>query len=211
MSIADEIILLECRENFIIYNGRFYYIKRIPCRIGEKEDKDAYAYLGLDVSMRDQQKSSLRSKLTDQDMADGDVYDSLNNYGLFMLMATRPISAEKAIAMYYTRNQIEEIFGIEKGNGKLLPLRTVTEETLRGHLLITFIVSVILLLLRDKLSEIKMPVSAAFEELRHQQGIVYDDAIVPSVATKNMNTIYRLFKIKYSDEVPVDQDISDSL
>ena len=202
---------LECRENFIIYNGRFYYIKRIPCKIGEKEDKDAYAYLGLDVSMRDQQKSSLRSKLTDQDMADGDVYDSLNNYGLFMLMATRPISAEKAIAMYYTRNQIEEIFGIEKGNGKLLPLRTVTEETLRWHLLITFIVSVILLLLRDKLSEIKMPVSAAFEELRHQQGIVYDDAIVPSVATKNMNTIYRLFKIKYPNEVPVDQDISDSL
>lgn len=129
---------LECRENFLIYSGRFYYMKHIPCKIGEKEDKDAYAYLGLDVSMRDQQKSCLRERLADQDMADEDIYDSLNDYGLFMLVSTRTMATEKAISMYYTRNQIEEIFGISKGNGKLLPLRTASEETFKGHLLITF-------------------------------------------------------------------------
>lgn len=37
---------LECKENFLTYNGRFYYIKRIECRIGNKSDKVAYAYLG---------------------------------------------------------------------------------------------------------------------------------------------------------------------
>lgn len=40
-----------------------------------------------------------------------------------------------------------------------------------------------------------------FEELRHQQGIVYDDAIVPSVAVKKMNDIYKLFKVKCPDEM----------
>ncbi len=33
-------VSLECKENFLIYNGRFYYIniKSIPCKIGEKTD-----------------------------------------------------------------------------------------------------------------------------------------------------------------------------
>ena len=40
------------------------------------------------------------------------------------------------------------------------------------------------LLLRNRLSEIKMSTSAAFEELRNQQEIVNDDANVPSVVVK---------------------------
>lgn len=199
---------LECKGNFLIYNGRFYYIKRIPCKIGEKTDKDAYAYLGLDVSMRDQQKSSLRSKITDQNLSDDEVYESLNDYGLFMLVSTRPMTTEKAISMYYTRNQIEEVFGINKGNCKLLPLRTATEDTFRGHLLLTFIVSVIQVLIREKLVETGISASAMFEELRHQQGIVYEDAIVPSVAVKRMNMIYKLFKVKCPDEIPLNGDLT---
>lgn len=95
----------------------------------------------------------------------------------------------KVLSLYYTRNQIEEVFGVGKGNGKLLPLRMSTEETFRGHLLMTFILSVILTLLRKEIRQADMSVESLFEEFRHQQGIVYDDAIVPSVAVKKMNDI----------------------
>ncbi len=61
--VAEHRSSLECRENFLIYNGRFYYMKCVPCKIGEKGDKDAFAYLGLDLAMRDQQKSHLREKM----------------------------------------------------------------------------------------------------------------------------------------------------
>lgn len=186
---------LECRENFITYNGRFYYIKRVPCRIGEREDKDAYAYLGLDVAMRDQQKAGMRSRMADERLSDGDIYDSLGNYGLFMLVATRPVAADKVLDLYYTRNQIEEVFGTSKGIGKFLPLRMATKDVFRGHLLVTFIVSVILTLLRGDIRHTDISVESLFEELRHQQGIVYNDAIVPSVA------VYKLFKVQCPSEV----------
>lgn len=194
---------LECRENFVTYNGRFYYIKRIECGIGQKGDKAAYGYLGLDLTMREQQKARLAEKMSDEHMSDGKIYDSMGGYGLFMLVSTRPISVEKVLPLYYMRNQIEEVFRIDKGKGKLLPLRTATEETLRGHLMITFITSVILTLLQDKIADTKFTSVAMFEELRHQQGIVYDDAIVPSVAVKKMNDIYKFFKIKCPSEIPV--------
>ncbi len=71
-----------------------------------------------------------------------------------------------------------------------------TEEAFRGHLLVTFIVSVILTLLRGEIRHTDISVESLFEELRHQQGIVYDDAIVPSVAVKRMNEIYKLLKVQ---------------
>lgn len=194
---------LECRENFVTYNGRLYYIKRTECRIGQKNDKPAYAYLGLDITMRDLQKARLAERMSDEHMSDGEVYDSMGDYGLFMLVATRPIATEKVLPLYYMRNQIEEVFRVDKGKGKLLPLRTATEETFRGHLMVTFITSVILTLLQEKLAGTKFTSTAMFEELRHQQGILYDDAIIPSVAVKKMNDIYKLFKIKCPDEIPV--------
>ena len=193
---------LERRENFVTYNGRLYYIKRTDCKIGQKSDKPAYAYLGLDITMRDQQKARLVERMSDEHMSDGEVYDSMGDYGLFMLVATRPIATEKILPLYYMRNQIEEVFRVDKGKGKLLPLRTATEETFRGHLMVTFITSVILTLLQEKLAGTKFTSAAMFEELRHQQGIVYDDAIIPSVAVRKMNDIYKLFKVKCPDEVP---------
>ena len=198
---------LECRENFVTYNGRFYYIRRVPCMIGKKGDRDAYAYLGLDIAMRDQQKAGLRARMADERLSNGDIYDSLGSYGLFMLVATRPIAADKVLDLYYTRNQIEEVFGVSKGNGKLLPLRMATEEAFCGHLLVTFIVSVILTLLRSEVRHTDISIESLFEELRHQQGIVYDDAIVPSVAVKKMNEIYRLFKIQCPSEVVLENGL----
>lgn len=194
---------LECRENFVTYNGRFYYIKRACCKIGQRSNRTAYAYLCLDVAMRDQQKSGLRARMKDQKLTDSEIYDSIYDYGLFALVATRPIAADKVLALYYTRNQIEEVFRVDKGCGKLLPLRSETEETFRGHLLVTFIVSVILNLLQNRLKDTGISSVALFEELRHQQGIVYDDAIVPSIAVKKMNDIYKLFQIKCPDEIPL--------
>ena len=66
---------------------------------------------------------------------------------------------------------------------------------------LTSIATVILILLQEKLADTSFTSSAMLEELRHQQGIVYDDAIVPSVAVKKMNDIYKLFKVKCPDEM----------
>ncbi len=50
--------------------------------------------------------------------------------------------------------------------------------------MLTFIATVVLMLLQEKLADTSFTSAAMFEELRHQQGIVYDDALVPGVAVK---------------------------
>ena len=57
---------LECRENFVTYNGRFYYIKRTEYRIGQNCDRRAHAYLGFDLTMRERQKRHLCEKMSDK-------------------------------------------------------------------------------------------------------------------------------------------------
>ncbi len=62
---------------------------------------------------------------------------------------------------------------------------------------------------REKLVGTSFTSAAMFEELRHQQGIVYDDAIVPRVAVKKMNDIYKLSKVKCPDEIPLKERLED--
>ncbi|RAZ93956.1 hypothetical protein DK853_37635, partial [Klebsiella oxytoca] len=71
---------------------------------------------------------------------------------MFMLVSTRKIAKEKILNLYYTRNQIEEVFRIGKKDGKMLPLGIESEDALCGHLLMTFVSSTILKILSDRLT-----------------------------------------------------------
>ncbi len=77
------------------------------------------------------------------------------------------------------------------------------EDVFCGHLMLILIAVVVFMYCRKKLAGIAFTSTAMSEELRHQLGSVYEDAIVPSIAVKKMNDIYKLFKIKCPDEIPV--------
>ena len=46
--------------------------------------------------------------------------------------------------MYYTRQDIEQVFDLSKNYASLLPICVQSEETFRGHLLLTFLSTVIM-------------------------------------------------------------------
>jgi hypothetical protein len=78
----------------------------------------------------------------------------------------------------------------------MLPLRVHSEETFRGHLLLTFIATVAVKLAQDKLKgSVYNPISM-FMNLRNQKCKVYEDRIVPQEAFKKANDCYKLFDIK---------------
>ncbi|MGB4408079.1 MAG: hypothetical protein WBI82_14555 [Sphaerochaeta sp.] len=63
------------------------------------------------------------------------VFDAMRGHGIFVLASSRPIAKEKVLGPYYTRNQIEQLFGICKDYTNMLPLR--------GHLMLSFIAAFI--------------------------------------------------------------------
>ena len=152
--------------------------------------------------MQNEGRKQLSLKVTDENMSNEDAFIELQKKGTFMLVSTRRIVKNQILNLYYTRNQVEEIFKIGKKDGKKLPLCIESEATLRGHLLITFIAATFLKILSDKLSNTSFTLSGAFSILKHQQAIIYDKELITSESVKKMNELYNLFKIKCPETIP---------
>jgi hypothetical protein len=197
--VAEHLDTLESKENLIRYNGRFIYIKRVECNV--VDDFKGYAYIGLDISRKEDEDKKLFQKADDQKLTNDEVFDKIKHHGLFVIVSSRPMATDKILPTYYTRQQIEQIFDIGKNYADMLPLRVQNEDTFRGHLLLTFISCVILKMMQDKLKPTKYNPISMFMNLRNQKCKVYATELLTTEATKAMNDCYKLFKITCPAEV----------
>lgn len=197
--VAEHLDTIESKENLIRYNGRFIYIKRVECNV--VDDFKGYAYIGLDISRKEDEDKKLFQKADDQKLTNDEVFDKIKHHGLFVIVSSRPMATDKVLPTYYTRQQIEQIFDIGKNYADMLPLRVQNEDTFRGHLLLTFISCVILKMMQDKLKSTKYNPISMFMNLRNQKCKVYATELLTTEATKAMNDCYKLFKITCPAEV----------
>lgn len=185
------------KENLISYNARYAYIQRVECELvaGHK----AYAYIGLDLTMRNFESEKLFSRAAKAGLSDNEVYDKLCMQGIFILVSSRPIAKNKILPLYYTRQQIEQIFDICKNNTNMLPLRVQSEETLRGHLLLAFAASVIFRKFQEDLKDTSYTPGNALLTLGNHKCKVYDGYVLTQEAAKKQNDIYKKFGIKVAN------------
>ena len=90
---------------------------------------------------------------------------------------------------------MEQLFDIEQNYSNLVPLRVQTEETLRGHLLLVFIVSALIKMLREDFRDTEETPMNLFLNLRNQKCKVYNTTIITAEPAKKVNDIYRKFCI----------------
>ena len=202
-AVKNHLSALESKENAILYNNRLVYIKCIPCRIGKKEDKSAYAYLCKDMTMRHEQEKKLIERAEDESLSGADIFDDLQKQGVFVLIATRKVSKEKLLPLYYMRDQVEKIFELCKQDGKILPVNVENENTFRGHLMMTFIAAAVLKLMSSKLSKTSLTTQSMFMILHEQHALVYDDELITTEPVKKMNEAYRAFRLHCPEKIPV--------
>jgi transposase len=148
--IAEHLSSSNVRTNLVEYNGRYIYIKRVPCEI---EGYGAYAYIGLDIERKSSEAEKTFNRAKDKKMNAGQVYDTIKKQGVFILASSRPIATEKILPLYYMRQQVEQVFDIGKNYADMLPERVHKEATFRGHLLLTFITTVVIKHLQDALAK----------------------------------------------------------
>ena len=199
---ANERSDLEKKENLIQYNGRAYYIKELKVMIGEKKNREAYGYLCLDTTMRYEKQKRINSKMADEELSADDLYNQMQSAGLFMLVCTRKVERKYLLGLYFTRNQVEEIFRIGKGGGKMLPVCVESEEALRGHLMMTFITSVITKILMDKMQNTGWSPASLYSILQYQVAQIYPETLITSEPVKAMNDIYKHFRISCPASIP---------
>lgn len=200
--VAENLSGLETKENLVRYNKRLVYIKCVPCMIGQKEDRPAYAYLCKDLAMKHELEKHLIERADDQDLSSEEIFDAMQEQGIFILISSRKIAREKLLPLYYTRDQVEKIFELCKQDGKLLPLNVEAERTFRGHLMMTFMASAVLKMMSDKLAKTSLTTESMFMSLHEQHAVVYDSELITTEPVRKMNEAYKAFKIKCPVIIP---------
>jgi len=198
--VATHLGTIETKEHLVEYNGRYVYLKCVPCRLC---GHPAYAYIGLDIARKALEAKSTFQRAKNKKMDTGMVFEAIQKQGVFVLITSRCIAAAEVLPLYYTRQQIEQVFDIGKNYADLLPLRVHTEETFRGHLLLTFVVTAIIKMIQDSLKATPITPMSLFLNLRNQKCKVYENKVIVQEAFKKAKDCYDLFKIECPVTLPI--------
>jgi len=199
--VAKHLSDIEDQKNFVSYNGRYVYVKCVLCEL--VDGYKGYAYLGLDIERKANESQKLFQRAQANKLSDKDVFDKMQDQGVFVLVSSRRIAKNKILPAYYTRQQIEQIFDISKNYADMLPIRVQSEDTFRGHLLLTFMATIICKLVQDKLKKTAINPISMFLNLRNHKCKVYEHAIVTQEEFKKANDCYKLFKITCPVRIPI--------
>ena len=200
--VKNHLDSLEAKENLIRHNKRLVYVKCIPCRIGEKEDRKAYAYLCKDLTTKHELQKHLIEQAEDEDLQGGEIFDAMREQGIFVLISSKKIDSKKVLQIYYTRDQVEKIFELCKQDAKILPVNVETEATFRGHLMMTFMAAVILKMISTEMSATELTTESMFMNLHEQHAIIYDKELITTEPNKKMNIAYNTLGIECPTSLP---------
>ena len=114
----------------------------------------------------------------------------------FALLATRRIKPEHVLSHYYVRQDVEQVFDISKNYASLLPLHVEKEETFRGHLLMTFLATVVMQKLQNELKTTEFSLDRMLARMRTQKAKVLESVVIPSDPVKEQSRIYKLLQVK---------------
>jgi len=197
--VENHLETLEAKENLVEYNGRYVFLKCVPCELAGNQ---AYAYIGLDIERKFSESHKTFQRAIPKKMSTDQVYDAMQKQGVFILVASHQIDTSEVLPLYYTRQQIELVFDIGKNYAGMLPVRVHGEDTFRGHLLLTFIATAVIKQMQDDLKNSSITPISLFLDLRNHKCKVYEDKIITHEAFKKANDIYKKFKMQCPVAIP---------
>ena len=182
----------------IRHGGRLVYMKKAKIDVYGYE---GYAYVGVDMDSKNSQVKRATFNCMDDKLESEEIDRRIESLGVFALLSSDDMDTKDVLPLYYTRQQVEQVFDIAKNNADILPLRTQSEDTFRGHLMLTFLATAILQKLQRDILHLrkkgdKTNPEGALMRLRNQKCKVYLRDIIPQEAVKEINDVYKLLGIK---------------
>lgn len=200
--------LADTKENGVLVkqNNRLVRIKKVSCQLNEKIGKNekviepghsAYAYLCIDLQRSALEQLSLIEKVAEGSLSTESYESKIEKAGIFMLVSKRSIAPSKVLEIYYTRQEIEQVFDLGKNYASMLPLSVQTEETFRGHMVLTFIATIVAKLLSDRLKETKYPIQPTLANLATQSCSEIKGSLITSEPNKVTRLAYKAAGVEY--------------
>ena len=192
---------LEDARYLVKYGQRLVFIRQV---IVDLFGKIGYAYIAVDMDRKhDEIRRYALAALDDDEISDEDMNDTMRSKGMFALLSAEDIDEHDILPLYYERQAIEQVFDFSKNNADLLPLRTHSVETFRGHLLLSFITSAVYLAANKILADKGDSAISSFHLFRNLKCKVFDKQVVIQEANKRMNDIVKKLKINIPGSLPL--------
>lgn len=187
-------------------NNRLVRVKRVPCKLCEKRNHkgeiiesgfDGYAYLCVDEQRKAFEMYKLGEKVANNRLPIDKYDEEQEDLGVFMLISSKCIDPKEVLAIYYTRQQIEQTFDLGKNYAGMLPLNIQKEETFNGHMMLTFIATIVVKMLQNELKANSVPIKALFEILDHHNCVKYGEKFITCEPIKKARAAYDTLGIEY--------------
>lgn len=139
---------LDQPQNAVRYGNRILHVCKVETT---HEGHPVYLYVALDKQEQASQARRLQKSVEGMAMDPRELSKKIRSLGRFVMLSTRDLPISEVVPYYYKRQEIEQMLDVCKNYAKILPLRVHSEETLRGHLMVTFIATALLSVLQTKL------------------------------------------------------------
>lgn len=201
--ISKELSSIETKENFVKYEDRYLFIIKHPVMVGSNKDNPAWIYLGLDCSRMSDEQHKLLKRAKRDSLSTDEVYAAMQNEGVFGILSGEDYSCDEILPAYYQRQAAEQIFDFAKNYTKLLPLRTSTNATFHGHLLLSYIATCVVKMIQLRLKEANLFFGSRLACLRNQKCTIYENRIVTDEPQREANDTYKAFQLQCPESIPI--------
>jgi hypothetical protein len=190
-------------EYALQYGDRLLFMKRV---FFELHGHECYAYISVDFErMTDEQESYYRKAVANRGKKKDGPEKPKEHFGFFVLISSEKLEPQEVMPLYYMRQTIEQTFDFAKNDVALLPLRSHKDETFRGHLLLSFMATVMLITVKRVLKTRKklavMPAVQALKSMRYIKCDVFPRTLVTSEPSKYANLIINELKLTLPEAV----------
>lgn len=141
--------------NAIRYRDRILYIVKVETKIAVDQetgkDVTGFVYLCRDRDSSSFKYTRLMKTKSARKMTCDQILEISEQLGVFAIVTTRDLPVEEVLPEYYVRQDIEQYFDFGKNYAKFLPVRQHNMETLKGHMLIAFIATFLVIVIKNRL------------------------------------------------------------
>jgi transposase len=192
----EEVLSEQCRY---MYQDRVIGIKRICTSLYGRR---GYLYLCVDYNSRNDQIRKFTQDAIGDKLPRGKWSTHTDKMGFFALVSPEKIEAEELLPLYYTRQTVEQVFDVSKNNVHILPLRTHSEETFKGHVMLTFMATILYLKLNQWFKGHKVfTAQNSLIEMRNLKCKVYDRCVLVKEMTRDMREICKILGIQVPEKI----------
>jgi transposase len=184
---------VKATENYVNYNNRHMYIKKIPVSIFDGKI-NAFAYLCCDLIKERYDEDFYLTKQIESTKKDL-LKDATKKFGKFIILSTVDLNTYEILPYYYISQDIEQIFDYLKNEIDILPTTVHSESAFRGHLLICFMALTVYKYLNIIFNRNKLNLKDSLISLGRYYCKVYEKRIVPDVLTNSITDILKSLKI----------------